>query len=79
MARELASANLVVQAGQARLESAARELDDARRQTKAARETAQAAGEEAAELRGRLVAMAPRDAKGETKPVKAAASRKAGD
>ena len=53
-ARELASANTAVQAGQARLESAAREIEDARKQAKEAWDDARKAGEEAAELRGRL-------------------------
>jgi chromosome segregation ATPase len=52
--RELASAHVAIQAGQARLESAARELDDAREQAREARAAARKAGEEAAELRGRM-------------------------
>lgn len=52
VARELVSANAAVQAGQARLESAARELDDAKKTAADARSAAKKAGEEAAELRG---------------------------
>lgn len=52
--RELAGANVAIQAGQARLESAARELDDAKKAAADARAAAKKAGEEAAELRGRL-------------------------
>jgi colicin import membrane protein len=42
-----------VQAGQARLESAARELDDAKKAAADARAAARKSSEEAAELRGR--------------------------
>ena len=54
LARELAASNQSVQAGQARLEAAARELESARALTKEARDLAKASGEVAAELRGRL-------------------------
>jgi chromosome segregation ATPase len=54
--RELATANVAVQAGQARLESAARELDDAKKAATEARTAAKKSGEEAAELRGKYTA-----------------------
>lgn len=55
----LASANIAIQAGQARLESAARELEDAKQAAAEARAAARRSGEEAAELRGKLAAAAP--------------------
>lgn len=57
-AGELSSARAQVQAQQTALDAAARECDDLRKQTKDARGEAKKAGEEAAELRGRLVAVA---------------------
>lgn len=56
---ELASANLAVQRGQASLEAAAREIEDLKKSNTAAKATAKEAGEFAAELRGRLAALAP--------------------
>ncbi|ATQ79260.1 mucin-associated surface protein (plasmid) [Massilia violaceinigra] len=63
-ARELASANLAVQASQARFESAARELEQARTLVAATRDESKRASEEAAELRGqvRADALAAQDA-----------------
>jgi chromosome segregation ATPase len=52
-ARDLVSANAAIQAGQARLESAAREIEDAKKAAAEARAAAKKSGEEAAELRGR--------------------------
>ena len=63
-ARDLVSANAAVQAGQARLESAAREIEDARKAAAEARAAAKKSGEESAELRGKLAG------KAELKPLK---------
>jgi colicin import membrane protein len=52
LTRELVTANAIVQAGQARLESAARELEDAKKAVATAQAAAKKSGEEAAELRG---------------------------
>lgn len=52
-ARDLVSANAAIQAGQARLESAAREIEDAKKAAADARAAAKKSEEEAAELRGR--------------------------
>lgn len=54
-ARELASTNISVQACQARLESASRELESARKQSSESRANERKAQEEAAELRGALL------------------------
>jgi chromosome segregation ATPase len=56
-ARDLVSANAAIQAGQARLESAAREIEDAKKAAADARAAAKKSGEEAAELRGRKAAV----------------------
>ncbi|OFJ47569.1 hypothetical protein BA896_023175 [Janthinobacterium lividum] len=81
VARELVSANAAVQAGQARLESAARELDDAKKTAADARSAAKKAGEEAAELRGQVqqskVDALPASASPEPKPAKAPTKPKA--
>lgn len=61
-ASELNAATLAVQAGQARLESAAREIDDLKTSKSAAVADAKKANEAAAELRGRLSALAPVEA-----------------
>jgi chromosome segregation ATPase len=53
-ARDLTSANAAVHAGQARLESAAREIEDAKKATADARSAAKKSSEESAELRGRM-------------------------
>ena len=55
---ELSSARAQVQAQQTALDAAARECDDLRKQAKDARGEAKKVGEEAAELRGRLAAVA---------------------
>lgn len=52
-ALKLASANIGIQSGLARLESVTRELDEAKKVAETARAAAIKAGEEAAELRGR--------------------------
>ena len=52
VARELVNANAIVQAGQVRLESAARELDAAKEAVATAQAAAKKSGEEAAKLRG---------------------------
>lgn len=81
--RDLATANLAVQAVQARLETASREVDEAKKQAQDARATAMKAVEAAAELRGRLAAgdpakvdavseAAPKSS-GKSKPTKPAA------
>lgn len=59
VARELVNANAVVQASQARLESAAREIEDAKKAASAASAAAKKSGEEAAELRGKLATVKP--------------------
>lgn len=56
-ARDLVSANAAIQAGQARLESAAREIEDAKKAAAEARAAAKKSGEESAELRGRKAAV----------------------
>lgn len=53
-AEALGNERVAVQASQARLEAAARELEDARKAVATARAEAKKAGEEAAELRGQL-------------------------
>lgn len=58
LVKELSIANVAVQAGQARLESAARELDSAKELAKELRREAKNSGEEAAELRGKVGANA---------------------
>lgn len=55
-AGELSGARVQVQAQQTALDTAARECDDLRRQAQGAREEAKKSGEEAAELRGQLLA-----------------------
>lgn len=55
-AGELATANVTIQAGQARLEAAERELTSARKSADEARAASKTAGEEAAELKGELTA-----------------------
>ncbi|MDD5330262.1 MAG: DNA-binding protein [Sulfuricella sp.] len=57
-AEALGNARVTVQATTARLEAAARELRDTRKEADAARAEAKMAGEEAAELRGELAAVA---------------------
>ena len=57
VARELVSANAAVQAGQARLESVAREIDDAKKTVATANADAKKSGEAAAELRGQVEAL----------------------
>jgi colicin import membrane protein len=69
-ARDLVSANSAVQAGQARLESAAREIEDAKKAATEARTAAKKSGEEAAELRGKLAAKL--DLKSPKKPAQKA-------
>jgi len=54
LGRELADARVAVQAGLARLEAAAREIEDAKKSVNEARDQARIAGEQAAELRGQL-------------------------
>lgn len=54
VARDLVNANAIVQAGQARLESAAREGEDAKKSVVIANAAAKKSAEEAAELRGKL-------------------------
>ena len=54
VARELVVANTAVQAGQARLEAAAREIEDAKKAVATANAAAQKSGEAAAELRGQV-------------------------
>lgn len=56
LTRELTNCNLAVQAGQTRLESAERELNDAKTAVEKARQDAKTAGELAAELRGKMTA-----------------------
>lgn len=56
LAEELADARVAVQAGQARIESAAREVEATRKNASEARAEAKKSGEEAAELRGKLSA-----------------------
>ena len=56
-AKETISLNSVIQAGQARIESAARELDDAKKAAAEARTAAKKSTEEAAELRGVIAQM----------------------
>ncbi len=58
-ASELNAATLAVQDGKARLEAAAREIDDLKTSKSAAVADAKKANEAAAELRGRLSALAP--------------------
>lgn len=59
VAAELNTSTLSVQAGQARLEAAAREIEDLKTTKSAAVADAKKANEAAAELRGRLAALAP--------------------
>lgn len=75
-AEALGNERVAVQASQARLEAAARELDDARKAVAAAREAAKQAGEEAAELRGQLSAVSISTGKpvGKAKPAAPGAS-----
>lgn len=54
VASELVTANAAVQAGQARLESAAREIEDAKKAVATANAAAKKSGEAAAELRGQV-------------------------
>lgn len=56
VARDLVAANAAVQAGQAKLENAVRELEDAKKAVATANIAAKKSGEEAAELRGKLAA-----------------------
>lgn len=57
VARELVSSNAAVQAGQARLESAAREIEDSKKAVATANAAAKTSGEAAAELRGQVEAL----------------------
>lgn len=59
LSRDLATERIAVQACQARLEAAARELTDAKQTASEARDAAKVATETAAELRGRLAALSP--------------------
>lgn len=74
--QELSSARHQVQAQQIALDAAARECDDLRRQTQGARADAKKSGEEAAELRGQLVAIAKAQPKAKVKPPVAPATKK---
>ena len=56
VARDLIAANTALQAGQARLDSATRELEDAKKAVATANAAAKKSGEESAELRGKLAA-----------------------
>lgn len=69
VASELSVANLGQQAAQARLEAAAREIDDLKKSSTAARLAAKEAGESAAELRGRLAALTVPEPKTEAAPA----------
>lgn len=60
-ARELLSANSMVQANNARLEAAAREIEDLKKSNVAAKLAAKEAGENASELRGQLAALTAKE------------------